>query len=294
MPFPPFEPDAEPAEEAGNGARRRRLREIPLRAIFPSLITLLAIGSGLTAIRFAAEGKVGLAIGAIVLAGFLDGIDGRVARFLKSTSRFGAELDSLADFVNFGVAPALIVYFALLDGLRSFGWIAALIYAVCVCLRLARFNVMLDRADVPKWQAAFFVGVPAPAGAGLVMLPVYVRLLGVPDSVPLDLAAAFYTVAVGLMMVSRMPTWSGKDFGQRIPRTQVLPVFILVVGFVAFLLSYPWATLIVCALAYLASIPFAWRDWRRRRAAAEAVAGAAPLAALPPAGTRIDGGDRIG
>jgi CDP-diacylglycerol---serine O-phosphatidyltransferase len=289
MPFPPFEPDDDAADASG-GQQRRRLRDIPLRTIFPSLLTLLAIGSGLTAIRFAAEGRFELAIGAIVLAGFLDGIDGRVARFLKSTSRFGAELDSLADFVNFGVAPALITYFALLDGLRSFGWIAALIYAVCVCLRLARFNVMLDQPGLPKWQSSFFVGVPAPAGAGLVLLPVYALLLGLGDSAALELATALYTVVVGLLMVSRLPTWSGKDFGQRIPRTQVLPIFILVVGFVAFLLSYPWETLILCAVLYFIAMPFAWRDWHRRSAAVAMKETNMP-AALPPAETPLKGGD---
>lgn len=293
MPFPPFEPDA--PDDPGNGgtARRRRLRAIPVRAIFPSLLTLLAIGSGLTAIRFSAEGRLELAIGAIILAAFLDGIDGRVARFLKSTSRFGAELDSLADFVNFGVAPALIVYFSLLDGLKSFGWIAALIYAICVCLRLARFNVMLDDPDRPKWQQNFFVGVPAPAGAGIVLLPVYVYLLGLPNSVPLEFATAVYTVVVGLLMVSRLPTWSGKDFGRRIPRHLVLPTFLAVVGFVAFLLSYPWQTLIICVAAYYAAIPFAWRD-RHRREADAATPAAEARVALPSAEVVLPPSDKHG
>lgn len=260
-PFPEFDPDG--AEEK----RGRRLRDISLRGIFPSMITLLAIGAGLTAIRFGVENRIGLAIGAIILAAFLDAIDGRVARFLKSTSRFGAELDSLADFVNFGVAPALLIYFTLLDGLKSFGWIAALIFAVCVCLRLARFNVMLENGNRPKWHNNFFVGIPAPAGALTVLAPVYALLLGLGDSVTLDFAAAFYTVAIGLLMVSRLPTWSGKDFGKRIPRAQVAPVLILVVGFVAVLLSYPWQTMLTGVALYLAAIPFAWRDWRRHEAA---------------------------
>jgi len=274
-PFPPFEP--EPAD------RHRRLRDIPVRVIFPSVLTLLAIASGITAIRFAAEARIGPAVAAIILAALLDALDGRVARYLKSTSRFGAELDSLADFVNFGVAPALIVYFALLDGLRSFGFIAALIYAICVCLRLARFNVMLDSPG-PKWRGAFFTGVPAPAGAGLVMLPVYLRLLGLPDSIPLDFVAAIYTVGVGLLMVSTLPTWSGKDFMHSIPRAQVLTVLIVAVGFFAFLVSYTWHTLVACVIAYFAAMPFAYRDWRRRMEAEPAALIPPPVESRPHAG----------
>ena len=257
-PFPPFDPDGAEAE------RGRRLRAISLRAIFPSMLTLLAIGAGLTSIRFAVENRVELAIGAIILAAFLDGIDGRVARLLKSASRFGAELDSLADFVNFGVAPAMLVYFTLTDSLKSFGWIAALIYAICACLRLARFNVALEQKSRPKWQGAFFVGVPAPAGALTVLAPVYAYLLGLDDTLALDVIAAIYTVLIGLLMVSRWPTWSGKELGRSIPRAHVLPFLILGVGFVALLLSYPWQVMLAGVITYLATIPFSMRDWTRR------------------------------
>src|ERR1700740_2327790 len=171
MLFPPFEPDRDEP-------KRRRFRPIPVRTLVPNIITLLALCAGLTAVRMAFENRYVLALAAIVFAAFLDGIDGRLARLLKGTSRFGAELDSLADFVNFGVAPALILYFWGLHDLRSAGWIAALVYAICAALRLARFNVMLDDPDRPAWAANFFVGMPAPAGAITVLLPIYASFLG--------------------------------------------------------------------------------------------------------------------
>src|SRR6202521_3922122 len=185
--FPPFEPDR-PEH------RRRRFRDIPLRTLVPNVITLLALCAGLTAIRLAAEGVLEWALGAIVFAAVLDGIDGRVARMLKGTSRFGAELDSLADFVNFGVAPALILYFWDLHQLQSAGWIAAMVFAICAGLRLARFNVMIDDPDRPSWASNFFVGVPAPMGAIAVLLPIYVVFLGVPRSSFLIWSMLFYTL----------------------------------------------------------------------------------------------------
>src|SRR5467141_2015274 len=173
MLFPPFEPDR-------NEPRRRRFRSIPVRTLVPNVITLLALCAGLTAIRLAVEDRLGWALAAIVFAAMLDGIDGRVARMLKGTSRFGAELDSLADFVNFGVAPALILYFWELHELKSAGWIAALVFAICAALRLARFNVMIEDPNRPAWAANYFVGVPAPAGAITVLLPIYAQFLGMP------------------------------------------------------------------------------------------------------------------
>src|SRR5437763_12861628 len=152
MLFPPFEPDRDEP-------KRRRFRRIPVRTLVPNVITLLALCAGLTAVRLSIEGKLEFALAAIVLAAVLDGIDGRVARLIKGTSRFGAELDSLADFVNFGVAPALILYFWDLHELKSAGWIAALVFAICGGLRLARFNVMLDDPKRPSWAGNFFVGM---------------------------------------------------------------------------------------------------------------------------------------
>ncbi|HEY0568885.1 MAG TPA: CDP-diacylglycerol--serine O-phosphatidyltransferase, partial [Xanthobacteraceae bacterium] len=148
MPFSPYRP--EPIEQ-----KRRRFRRIPIRMLVPNLITLLALCAGLTAIRMAIEGRLEFALAAIVFAAFLDGVDGRVARLIKGQSRFGAELDSLADFVNFGVAPALILYFWGLNDLKNFGWIAALVFAICGSLRLARFNVMAEDPNRPVWAGNF-------------------------------------------------------------------------------------------------------------------------------------------
>src|SRR6201994_1326279 len=169
-PFTPF-------KRRRDRQRLRRFRRIPVRTLVPNLIPLLALCAGLTSIRFAIEGKLDIALGAIVFAAVLDGVDGRIARLLKGTSRFGAELDSLADFVNFGVAPGLILYFWDLHQLKSAGWIAAMVFAICAGLRLARFNVMIDDPDRPAWAANFFVGLPAPAGALTVLLPIYVHFL---------------------------------------------------------------------------------------------------------------------
>jgi len=260
--FPPFDPD-----DSAKRPRLRQVRQIPIRIILPNLITLLGLCAGLTAIRMSIEARYSEAVAMIVIAAVLDAIDGRVARLLRSTSRFGAELDSLADFVNFGVAPAMMLYVWLLDGARSIGWIAALVFAICAALRLARFNVAIDGPTKPDWHANFFVGIPAPAGALVVLLPVYLDNLDVPV-VPLTLPVVLvYTIAIGLLMVSRLPTWSGKKFGARVPRDAVLPLFVLVVVTAALLLSYTWHVLAAGALAYLIALPFGWRQWRRYEAA---------------------------
>ena len=238
MPFSPFDPDRPEA-------KRRRFRLIPVRTLLPNLITLLALCAGLTAIRLAVEGKLEWAVAAIVFAALLDGIDGRVARMLKGTSRFGAELDSLADFVNFGVAPALILYFWGLHELGNAGWIAAMVFAICAGLRLARFNVMIDDPNKPAWAGNFFIGVPAPAGAITVLLPIYVYFLGMPRLAFVAPVTFVYTLAIAFLMVSRLPVFSGKRVGKRVAPEMVLPVFVAVVLFFALLISYPWSVLTI-------------------------------------------------
>ena len=222
--------------------------------LIPNIFTLVGLCAGLTAIRMGIEHRWDLAVAALVFAAFLDGIDGHVARLLKASSRFGAELDSLADFVNFGVAPAIIMFNWALEDLRSLGWIAVLVFAVCSALRLARFNVSLDRTDLPAWRNAFFVGVPAPAGAIILLLPIYAQDLGLhlPSLTPLVL---FYTLGIALLMVSNVPTFSIKMIGQRIHREYVPPVFVLAALFIALLLTYPSLTLAVGSVTYLALIP---------------------------------------
>jgi CDP-diacylglycerol--serine O-phosphatidyltransferase len=272
--FSPFDPDDAPGRR-----RLRQLRFVPLRMILPNVITLLALCAGLTSIRMSIEGRYDYAIAAIAIAAALDGIDGRLARFLRSSSRFGAELDSLTDFVNFGVAPGILLYTWALDDVRSLGWIAVLIFAICAALRLARFNIALDTADKPEWQSNFFVGVPAPAGAMISLLPVYMEFVGTPHGFWTAPLVLVYTLAIGLLMISRVPTWSGKLIGRRVPRDQVLPLFVFVVLVAALLVSFPWEMLTVLTLAYLASLPFSWNAWERLLKADRTAAGAAAVPA---------------
>jgi CDP-diacylglycerol--serine O-phosphatidyltransferase len=266
----------------------RQFRRIPLRLLAPNLVTLLALCAGLTGIRMAFEDRYGLALAAIVFAAFLDGIDGRLARLLKGTSKFGAELDSLSDFVNFGVAPALILYFWGLHDLKSAGWIAALAFAICAALRLARFNVMSADPDRPAWAANFFVGVPAPAGAIIVLLPIYAAFLGLPRSPFLTWLTLSYTLLIAGLMVSRLPVFSGKRVGTRVPPEMVGPVIILLVLFVALLIAYPWIILTIGTLGYLASLPLGWMSYRGyEERAREGKAETSSTSAALPGGARI-------
>jgi CDP-diacylglycerol---serine O-phosphatidyltransferase len=258
MPRSPFDFDQ-------RAARLRRFRLIPVRTLLPNVITLLALCAGLTSIRLAVEDKLEWAVAAIVFAALLDGIDGRIARMLKGTSRFGAELDSLADFVNFGVAPALILYFWDLHELKSAGWIAGMVFAICTGLRLARFNVMIDDPDKPAWAANFFVGIPAPAGAITVLLPIYVYFLGMPRFAFISPITLIYTLAIAFLMVSRLPVLSGKRVGKRIAPEMVLPTFVAVVLFFALLVAYPWEVLTLGTLLYLAFLPIGFLSYRKHQ-----------------------------
>jgi CDP-diacylglycerol--serine O-phosphatidyltransferase len=278
MPYSQFDPE-------WRQRRLERLRQIPVRKLVPNVITLLALCAGLTGIRLALEGRYELALGAIVFAALLDAVDGRVARMIRGTTRFGAELDSLADFVNFGVAPGLILYRWELDALGNLGWIAAMVFAICAALRLARFNVQIEDPNRPAWGGNFFTGVPAPAGAITVLLPIYLGFLQV--SVPV-VVTLIYTVAIAGLMVSRLPVLSGKKMGTRVRPDMVLPLIVFVVLFVALLVSYPWHLLTVGTLAYLALLPLGWFSYQRHvRADAAAAATAVPGAdagTVPPPG----------
>ncbi len=229
--FAPFQPESEEP-------RRRRFKPIPVRMLIPNLITLFSLCLGLTAIRMAVDGKFELAITSIVL-------------------------DSLADFVSFGVAPALLLYFWGLNALHSAGWIAVLVFAICAGLRLARFNVALDDPNKPPYTANFFVGVPAPAGAMIVMLPIYLELMGLPHTAASPAIALVYVIAIALLMVSWIPTWSGKGISGRVPREHVLLILICVVFFGALLVSYPWEVLSLGSIAYLCCIPLAYLQYKK-------------------------------
>jgi len=264
--------------------RRRRFRPIPVRMLVPNVITLLAICAGLTAIRLSTEGRMELAVAAIVFAALLDGLDGRVARMIKGQSKFGAELDSLADFVNFGVAPGLILYFWQLHELGNGGWIAAMVFAISGGLRLARFNATMDDPNRPAFAANYFTGVPAPAGAITVLLPIYLAFLGVAR--PPAALTALYTLVIAFLMVSRLPVFSGKTVRMRVPPEMVLPLFVCVIFFIALLIGYPWHILSAGSLLYLLSLPLGWKSYQDAKRVFEAtrapVPAAAPDASTPP------------
>ena len=255
-------PPPKPVSDAAAPPRRRGFRPVPLRLLLPNIVTLVALCLGMTAIRLAMEGSIEWAVTAIVGAGVLDGLDGRIARALKGTSRFGAELDSLADFIDFGVAPAFVLFVADLHAVKSFGWVAALLFSTACALRLARFNVMLDDPDQPAWRKNFFVGMPAPAGAIVGLLPIYLRFaFGLSASA---LAAAFveslYVLAVAFLMASRVPHFSGKSIG-RVPREYVSFVLVGVAALLLLLFIFPMQILVAVTIAYLVSIPFAIRSY---------------------------------
>src|SRR5438552_3768591 len=275
-----------PFDPKSTEMRRRRFRPIPVRMLVPNVITLLAICAGLTAIRLSTEGRMELAVAAIVFAAALDGIDGRDARMIKGQSKFGAELDSLADFVNFGVAPGLILYFWQLHEIHNAGWIAAMVFAISGGLRLARFNATMDDPNKPAFATNFFTGVPAPAGAITVLLPVYLAFLGLPK--PHPTLTALYTLLIAFLMVSRLPVFSGKAIRMRVPPEMVLPVFVSVIFFIALLIGYPWHILSCGSVLYLLSLPLGWKSYRdheRNAAAAQTTPPADAAAPSPPAAT---------
>jgi CDP-diacylglycerol--serine O-phosphatidyltransferase len=264
--------------------RMRRLRQIPVRVLVPNVITLLALCAGLTGIRLAIEERYELALAAIVFAAVLDAVDGRVARMIKGTSRFGAELDSLADFVNFGVAPGLILYFWGLKPLGNIGWIAAMVFAICASLRLARFNVQIEDPDRPVWAGNFFTGIPAPAGAIAVLLPIYLYFLQVPVPPTLTL---IYTFVIAGLMISRLPVLSGKKYGARVPPELVLPVILVAVCLIALLVSYPWYLLTAGTIVYLALLPLGWFSRKRYQEADAAALRAGRAAAAVETGQAL-------
>jgi CDP-diacylglycerol--serine O-phosphatidyltransferase len=266
---------------------RRRIPELSVNRLVPNVLTLLALCAGLTAVRFALNGNFQAAVYAIIVAGILDGLDGRVARLLKSTSNFGAELDSLSDFVSFGVAPAAVMYLWTMSALNSVGWAIVLCYAVCCALRLARFNTQLNAEPAPH-RAGFFTGVPAPGGAGLVLMPLFGSFEWGDWIARSPYLNAVWVAGVAFLMVSTLPTLSLKKFS--VPHRFVMPTLLGVGLLAAFATTAPWPTLFVIGLLYLGSIPLTVRAALRLRRAAEPVKpGAADAPALltappPPAG----------
>lgn len=254
--------NAQPPIETGKP--QRSIKGVPVRVLVPNMVTLLALCAGITSIRMGVDGRYEMAVSLIVLAAVFDALDGRIARFLKGTSRFGAEMDSLADFVNFGVAPAVLVYLWSLEAMKNLGWIVCLAFALCCAMRLARFNVALDDENTPAWKANFFSGVPAPAGAAIALLPMYLGLLGVLDGKEAAPGILVYLAAAAFLMVSTIPTWSGKNIGKRISRNLVPVVLLVAVLFAVLLVSYPWLTMSGVVIAYMLTFPFSWRSYQKQ------------------------------
>jgi CDP-diacylglycerol--serine O-phosphatidyltransferase len=260
--------------------QRPRFKGQSFNRIIPNLMTLLGLCAGMTSLRLANEGHFGSAAVAIVVAGAIDGLDGRLARLLKATSRFGAEFDSLTDFLCFGVAPAFTLYMWSLQRAGGFGYTPCLMFAVCMALRLARFNAALDTAPGPAYLYNFFTGVPAPAGAGLALFPLFLGLEAKSLGIDWLLAAAQYPlfcalvlVGTAVLLVSTLPVWSFKNF--KVPHEYVLPLLLGTGTFAAVLVADPWAALAAGGLIYLGMLPLSVRSFKRLRREAEAMREAA-------------------
>jgi CDP-diacylglycerol--serine O-phosphatidyltransferase len=242
---------------------RRGLRGFSVNRLIPNVLTLAALCSGLTAIRFALRGEFRLAVIAIIVAAIFDALDGRVARRLGVTSQFGAELDSLSDFLCFGVTPALVLYLASLKDGGALGWVVTLMFPICSALRLARFNTgLLADTPPPAWTGSFFTGVPAPAGALLALIPLVVSFEAEAAWPRHPLAVGVTLVVVGGLMVSRLPTFSFKK--GRIPRHLVLPSLLAAALVMGVMASSPWIGLSLLGLVYIGLIPFSWLAYRRQ------------------------------
>ena len=247
----------------------REARGIPFRAMIPNAVTALALCFGLTGVSLAIGGEWDKAVGSIVFAGVLDGMDGRIARLLRAQSKFGAELDSLSDNIAFGTAPALILFLWSLQTAPRFGWIAALALAVCCALRLARFNARIDAIEQPHKSAGFNTGVPAPAGAGLAFVPIFLWLITNNDLFRRWELVMAWTIFIALLMISSLPTYSWSSIRIRSGWRLVALAGVALLG--AALIRAPWITLLGVAIVYLAMLPVSFASYervKRRRAAA--------------------------
>jgi CDP-diacylglycerol--serine O-phosphatidyltransferase len=251
--------------------RRPRLQGLSFNRLLPNILTMLGLCAGMTAVRFALDDRWEPAVTLIVVAAFIDALDGRLARLLQATSRFGAEFDSLSDFLCFGVAPAFILYLWTLHEARGFGFMPCLLFAACMALRLARFNAAIDApaqpGAVPR-PPGFFTGVPAPAGAGLALFPIFAALTlqgwgltGLADALRHPLFSAILLVGVAGLLVSTLPTWSFKNV--KVPRQAVLPLLLGAAAYAALLVAEPWAALAAAGVVYVGMIPFSLRSYRR-------------------------------
>ncbi|RCL00977.1 MAG: CDP-diacylglycerol---serine O-phosphatidyltransferase [Candidatus Tokpelaia sp. JSC188] len=249
-PFSPFN-----ADNAHNSENLKLRTAIPIRFVIPNIITIIAIVSGLSSVRMAIEHYFELAIILLLFAAFLDGIDGRIARSINGSSRFGEQLDSLADAINFGVVPAFLVYIYILEQIGKLGWLSVLVYSVACCLRLARFNMRLDDNETAYWKKNYFAGLPSPGGAYVLLLPVYLGFLGMPVDNTTAIVFCVYTIIVAVLMVSNLPVWNGKSVHTGVRRDVVIPAQLFIMAYFVLLVSYMWLTLAISTFLYLAFLP---------------------------------------
>jgi CDP-diacylglycerol--serine O-phosphatidyltransferase len=264
-------------------------RQIPIRTMIPNLVTFMAAASGVTSIRYSCQGHWRSAVIAIIVACVLDGLDGRVARMLRATSKFGAELDSLSDFVSFGVAPALLVYFWLMEAVpadsaaypfRGVFWALALFYAMCAAFRLARFNIMIEDGPKQPYWKHFFMGLPSPGGAGLVMVPAIWQIHTGSDAWQSPWLGGAMLALCGVLMACRWPTVSAKSL--RVPARFMVPVLLFVMFVIGMLVSQFWPTLGVIGIIYLLSVPVSGIVFLRLRKQHDAKAPVPPPPACAP------------
>lgn len=253
---------------------RQRFKGLSINRMIPNMLTLFALCAGMTAIPFAVQGRWEAAVTAICVAGVFDWLDGSVARLLKGSSRFGAELDSLSDFLCFGAAPGIVVYLWSLQTLGPLGWLPALLYAMCAALRLARFNVAIDEPSMPPWAFNFFSGVPSPGGAGLAIYPLILSFELGDTGLRHPLVTAPVLIVVAGLMVSRVPTFSLKKF--KVRNVLILPMMLLIAVIAAGIVVAPWKTLALVGIAYIVSLPFGVLSYRRLERMAADIQGTAP------------------
>ena len=230
------------------------------RMLLPNMLTLIGVCIGLSSIKFALDGKFELSIVAIIFAALIDGLDGRIARLIKGTSKVGKELDSLTDVISFGVAPSFVMYFWLLNNLGKFGWLLCLIYVVCVALRLARFNV--NSNEEPSWKDNFFEGVPSPAGGILVLMPLIFSLSGFDFFIiSYNILVPVFFISVSFLLISKFPTYSLKKI--IIPRSMTVFLLFGIVLFFGLLLIYPFKVVFLSGFIYLSLIPISFLHYRK-------------------------------
>lgn len=242
------------------GSRRKRLKELSFNKMIPNILTMLALCAGLTALRYGLEEKWEAAVVSLMIAAVLDALDGRLARALQGTSKFGAELDSLSDFIGFGVAPAMLLYLWTMKDAGPVGWVLVLLFSVCCALRLARFNTDIDGPDLPTWTQNFFTGVPAPAGAGLVLLPMVLSFQIEAEFIRKPFVVAIFIIAVSGLLVSQLPTFSFKKL--RVQHRFVLWTMLMVGLLAALIVSAPFLTLTLILVVYIFTFPLSLRSYK--------------------------------